>query len=1223
MFRQIFLFELKYRLRRPGIYLCFLAAFGFSFLSFSLGALPAGDKEYLNSPTILAFFIAVTSMMMMLISSAIMGVPLYRDIEYNTRDYYLSYPITKAGYFWGRFAGSFFFILLIAAAIPFGAWTGSIVGPAAGWQEAGRYGPQHLSYYLHPYLTIAIPNLIFTSSLFFGLVAATRNVKVIYSSGIMLFLGYLLSNFILHGTRNMTVINLSDPFGIVPIRLETMGYTLTQKNSSLVSIHGSFLANRLLWPGIGLLILLVIYARFSFEKFFSGKADKKAVPGARSPAGAERLTIPAVETKFTGSYNRKTLFTLTRIEILNIIRDNYFWIILSCGSIFLCFAFANTWNRYNMQDFPSTALLTYIFNDNFLFFVFIILIFYTGETVHREKVTRYAAINDALPPPDGIFGFSRLLSLLVMAAFLALLPVILGMGVQLAKGYTQFNFHIYFTNLFFVTLPLFTAMVLFSYMLHVVINNKFAAHGIGITIWVGLFLLKDSGKLTYLLLLYSYTPGFRWSDMDGIGHILKPVSWFNLYWLLCGGLFLVLAALYFNRGVSTSFRERRQLARERWSRDLKIVFALLLAGFLAVGSYIYYNVSFLNNYLTQAENTARRAIFEKELKHYEGMPLPKFTKIRMNADLFPDERKALVKAWINIANRTKAPIDSILLDGDNLSEYALKYNDVLLGSTSPLSFSRGKFNWWRPQRDDAGYRLYRLPGGLAPGDSALLEISSVITNEGFTNDLSNPAFLYNGTFFNGGLPGLGYDEGDELTRHDDRKKYHLPERKTGSIPHGDPRGTDNLSAGSASDLYSLDIIVSTSGDQTVVAPGALKKEWKENGRNYYQYVQERPGMYGHFAMLSARYAVLSDSVRTEDGRTIPIKIFYHPAHSANLDRFLTACKEGLINYSRWYGPYPFERLSIVETSAYGPSALSGPGLILYSENFGWNANFTDPGQWDFCYAETAARTGGQWWGQQVAPNGTVGSGVVGDGLAEYSSLKLAEIKGGPGKAREALQQELNGYNFGKFISQRRFESTAEKPLLNTDKDYIWKNKASILLYGLGKLMGADSLDAALREFQEHYAFRDHPPFAGGDDLYRVLQRHIPDSLRYYLTDSWEKVVVYDNKVLEASAAPFGKGDQYKVTIKISAGKSELDSAGNEHPAEGMNDYIDVGIFGAAAGRGVDPGGKAPSPLYLARHRFGSGKHTLVIIVHGKPASVGVDPYRWLIDRNPGDNEKKL
>ena len=87
MFLQIFLFEIKYRLRRPGVWLCFFGVFLFSFFSFALGNVPNFDRELVNAPAVLAFFMAATSMPMMLISSAIMGVPLYRDIEYNTKEY--------------------------------------------------------------------------------------------------------------------------------------------------------------------------------------------------------------------------------------------------------------------------------------------------------------------------------------------------------------------------------------------------------------------------------------------------------------------------------------------------------------------------------------------------------------------------------------------------------------------------------------------------------------------------------------------------------------------------------------------------------------------------------------------------------------------------------------------------------------------------------------------------------------------------------------------------------------------------------------------------------------------------------------------------------------------------------------------------------------------------------------------------------------------------------
>jgi len=105
MFWKIFLFEIQNRLRRPAIYLYFLAAFIFTAGSFATGSLPVGEKEHINSPYLIAMWCAGITMLMMLVSSFIMGTSLYRDIEYNTKDYYLTYPITKPGYFWGKVPG--------------------------------------------------------------------------------------------------------------------------------------------------------------------------------------------------------------------------------------------------------------------------------------------------------------------------------------------------------------------------------------------------------------------------------------------------------------------------------------------------------------------------------------------------------------------------------------------------------------------------------------------------------------------------------------------------------------------------------------------------------------------------------------------------------------------------------------------------------------------------------------------------------------------------------------------------------------------------------------------------------------------------------------------------------------------------------------------------------------------------------------------------------------
>jgi ABC-2 type transport system permease protein len=1211
MFWKIILFEIQNRIRRPAVYLYFAAAIIFTIGVFATGSLPVGEKEHINSPYLLAMWCAGITMMMMLVSSSIMGMALYRDIEFNTKDYYLTYPITKGGYFWGRYLGSFLCMLFIASAILIGAYIGTKVGPVMGWRDPKEYGTNKLIYYLHPFFTIALPNIIFSSSLFFGLVAITRNVKVIYSGGILLFLGYFLSLFFLGNTNNGTVTTLSDAFGLSGVRVISNSATSIQKNTTLFPISGAFLLNRLLWSGIGLVILIYTYVRFNFEKFFSGKRDKAAIDDVVSKG--KRPVMRSAKVSFIGRYNRSTLYNLTKIELSNIIRDNYFWIILSSGVVFLGFVFWVGIQDHGVPYFPRTVMLMDMFNDAFPFFIFFIIIFYTGETLHRDRATRYSFINDSLPPPNWVLNGSKLLALLVLGFGLSIIPLFTGIVVQIIRGFYHFNLSFYLLFVFTIILPRLLEMVIFSYMVHVVINSKFVAHGIGVSVWVLVFFLNVTGIFNYNLLVYSYTPWFGVSDMDGFGHMLKPIYWFNMYWLLCGGLLIIVSALFYYRGVTTSFKERLQLLVERFDTKTRIFTGIVTIAFLAVGAYNYYNISYLNTFLMKTEHDNRAIIYEKTLKKYQSLPLPKVTRIKMYADLFPDKQQQFVKAFITIVNKTTKPISKMLLDGDELTDYSIKEEGKLVPFIYPLLYERAMFSWFRPKQDTAEFRLYQFRKPLAPGDSSVLEINSSIVYKGFSNGLYGQKLLRNGTFFTGGLPGLGYDDDDELFSPYVRKKNGLPEKKDEEIAQNDPEGIATLKAGKAQDLLSVGITVSTSGDQTAIAPGELQKQWKQNGRNYFHYVQTKPGMYVPVGILSARYAVLHDSVHLD--HPVNIDIYYHPDHNANINRFRAAYKDGLHYFSSIYGAFPFKDMRLVEGSVYGPHDVSLTTLDVYAEYYAWNANFTDPNQFDFCYFNTTRLLAQQWWRFQVAPNSTVGSLVIPEGLATYSALVMNEKKYGKANMKSILQDQLWFYLF----IRRRLEEK-EHTLIKAN-EFEWSGKAGVALYGLRDLIGEDSMNVALREFKNAYAFKSKPPFAGSNDLYRFLQKHVPDSLQYYLTDTWQKITLYDNKVTDVKAIPTGKNNEYKVSLKVNVAKVWMDAKGNDVLAKDMNDYIDIGVF--AANSNNKEGRSQVNPLYLKKYRFTAGEHVITVTVKGKPVNVGIDPYAKLIDRIPNDNMKDL
>ena len=206
-----------------------------------------------------------------------------------------------------------------------------------------------------------------------------------------------------------------------------------------------------------------------------------------------------------------------------------------------------------------------------------------------------------------------------------------------------------------------------------------------------------------------------------------------------------------------------------------------------------------------------------------------------------------------------------------------------------------------------------------------------------------------------------------------------------------------------------------------------------------------------------------------------------------------------------------------------------------------------------------------------------------------------------------------------FVRTRLDEK--EHPLIKANENFEWGDKTGVAMYGLRELMGEDSLNAALREFKNAYAFKASGPFAGANDLYRYLQKHTPDSLQYYLTDTWQKVTLYDNKINSVAVKPTGNKDEYKIDLKMNVDKTWLGNKGQDIPATAMNDYIDIGVFG---GDIKDKSGFVHAHLvYLKRCKFTRGDHELSFIVKGKPKTVAIDPLGYLIDRQPNDNMKDL
>ena len=363
--------------------------------------------------------------------------------------------------------------------------------------------------------------------------------------------------------------------------------------------------------------------------------------------------------------------------------------------------------------------------------------------------------------------------------------------------------------------------------------------------------------------------------------------------------------------------------------------------------------------------------------------------------------------------------------------------------------------------------------------------------------------------------------------------------------------------------------------------------------------------------MSAEYEVLKDQATLPSGQKVDIEIFHDAKHAYNLDRFLESYKDGLTYFSETYGDFQFKQMRLLEFPRYAGFAQSFPNTVPFSEDFGWVANFSDPDAFDYVYYVTAHELAHQWWGHQITPNATRGANLISEALAEYSALILTERKYGKDNMKRFLKDELDRYLRG-----RGNEAKKENTFINTNRSYQWYNKGSLILYGLRDLIGAEAIDSALYSFNQEFGLKETPPFPGSSDLYRHLKAVTPDSLQYYLDDTWNKLALYDNKAETAEAKKISEGE-YEITLKIKSQKIYADETGRETNAEYEGDYIDIGLFAADD---TDENGRArTNPLYIQKYKIKPGETTLTIRVKGEPAKAGIDPYNKLIDRIPDDN----
>jgi len=207
------------------------------------------------------------------------------------------------------------------------------------------------------------------------------------------------------------------------------------------------------------------------------------------------------------------------------------------------------------------------------------------------------------------------------------------------------------------------------------------------------------------------------------------------------------------------------------------------------------------------------------------------------------------------------------------------------------------------------------------------------------------------------------------------------------------------------------------------------------------------------------------------------------------------------------------------------------------------------------------------------------------------------------------------YEMDEYLSNRGRETEAEQPIYKTESQpYIHYQKSSVAMYYLKEMIGQDRLNQALKSLIDTFGYQE-PPYATSLQALRAIRKVTPDSLQYVVTDLFEKITLFSNRVIEAKSKK--AGDSYEITLVCQSEKFLADSLGNERELI-VDDFIDVGCFGKPAGE--DKIGKR---IFYERRKINRKNNTNVFRTKEEPFMAGIDPLNYLIDRVPDDNLKRI
>ena len=292
--------------------------------------------------------------------------------------------------------------------------------------------------------------------------------------------------------------------------------------------------------------------------------------------------------------------------------------------------------------------------------------------------------------------------------------------------------------------------------------------------------------------------------------------------------------------------------------------------------------------------------------------------------------------------------------------------------------------------------------------------------------------------------------------------------------------------------------------------------------------------------VSPRYKVKEDGVFQGQMGPVKMRILMQPAHWSQVDRHEKILRQSLEYFERWYGPYPYKTITLVD-----PEPGSAAGGMEYPTFITGDSSWFAPEGVKLIELVVEHEFGHQYWYGMVATN-EFEDAWMDEGINSYTEVKVLDAVLGKNTSIlnfagiTAGERELQR---NEYVGAADLDPIAEKAYdyysFNSYGDITYGKTASVLLT-LEGIIGEDTMQKAMHAYFMKYRFT-HPT---KEDFLNTIQEVSGKDLRSYFDKAIYGSPVLDYEVKKIDSYPVDwykeKKDEKKDDKKKDAKKDGKD-----------------------------------------------------------------------------------